>query len=568
MATLAILAATLLGAGRAEANLGGDWGLTLNADFSATVEAVETDPQGNIYIAGSFGGSITPGIGGPTLTTSSNLNNDVFIAKLSPTGQHIWSAHGVGSDTEYVSDIDVLPSGAVVVVGSTLSPTFGFGGTTNTNHGQIDGFGAYFSSTGTIGWQALWGGPAGDYATGVAFDTSSGTDAIVCGSFRGTVNFGNGNRTARGLDDWFLLDIKPWGAVEYDAIYGGPGSELYCAIDIADDGGVAFLGNTNGDVDMGNGTLTSAGSQDMVLARIPGVNATSATWSERFGSSATDAGSSVVVEGDRAIYFTGSFRNTVDFGTGGLTSAGGSDGFIAAYKWVGVPVWSYRMGGNATDFSACIDLEGSTLAIGGFFLGNATFGPFSATAFDSAEDVFVATLDTEGNWLDFGQGSGPTFDLGFQVAMSGTPIVVGSLNNDLTFEDLTLTDSTPASWGNGFVTKLIEVVSSSADEPALSHTDALQATPARPNPTRTGTSVSFRLPGANGTDAFGRSVRVSVHDITGRTLRVLSPELTRDSGVAHWDGRDRTGLAVPSGVYFLRVATSEGTTSVPVTIQR
>jgi hypothetical protein len=48
-------------------------------------------------------------------------------------------------------------------------------------------------------------------------------------------------------------------------------------------------------------------------------------------------------------------------------------------------------------------------------------------------------------------------------------------------------------------------------------------------------------------------LRVFVHDVTGRRVRVLfHGELARGTELIGWDGRDQAGLPMPSGVYFLR----------------
>ncbi|MBI2819399.1 MAG: hypothetical protein HYX73_05410, partial [Acidobacteria bacterium] len=51
-------------------------------------------------------------------------------------------------------------------------------------------------------------------------------------------------------------------------------------------------------------------------------------WSRRFGSTSFDSGYGVAVDGNGNAVVTGAFNGTVDFGGGGLTSAGGGDIFV------------------------------------------------------------------------------------------------------------------------------------------------------------------------------------------------------------------------------------------------
>jgi hypothetical protein len=54
---------------------------------------------------------------------------------------------------------------------------------------------------------------------------------------------------------------------------------------------------------------------------------------------------------------------------------------------------------------------------------------------------------------------------------------------------------------------------------------------------------------------------VTILDVQGRTVAELTKDDVRDAGnhVLRWDGRDRTGMAVSAGVYFVRVLTAEET---------
>lgn len=75
---------------------------------------------------------------------------------------------------------------------------------------------------------------------------------------------------------------------------------------------------------------------------------------------------------------------------------------------------------------------------------------------------------------------------------------------------------------------------------------------ARPNPFRTSADFSLRLD-------RGGAVRVGVYDVNGREVAVLvDGQLTVGLHPIHWDGRDRSGRSVPSGVYFVSVQGADG----------
>ncbi len=75
--------------------------------------------------------------------------------------------------------------------------------------------------------------------------------------------------------------------------------------------------------------------------------------------------------------------------------------------------------------------------------------------------------------------------------------------------------------------------------------------PVSPNPVRTGTTLRFGLPRES-------RVTLALYDAAGRRVRALEHG-TRPAGehTIAWDGRDDAGEAVASGLYFLRLETSE-----------
>jgi sugar lactone lactonase YvrE len=82
---------------------------------------------------------------------------------------------------------------------------------------------------------------------------------------------------------------------------------------------------------------------------------------------------------------------------------------------------------------------------------------------------------------------------------------------------------------------------------ATRRTIDLTVEPSVPNPFNPRTSVAFTLAAA------GRT-RVTVVDVTGRSVAVLlDRELIAGRHIVEWNGRDREGRALPSGVYLMRV---------------
>jgi hypothetical protein len=68
-----------------------------------------------------------------------------------------------------------------------------------------------------------------------------------------------------------------------------------------------------------------------------------------------------------------------------------------------------------------------------------------------------------------------------------------------------------------------------------------------PNPLEQSTEVTYSVP-------FGRHVRLTVHDVRGRTVRTLTNRFREEGTHSEaWDGRDRAGNEVSPGIYFIRL---------------
>ncbi|HMB71340.1 MAG TPA: FlgD immunoglobulin-like domain containing protein, partial [bacterium] len=84
-----------------------------------------------------------------------------------------------------------------------------------------------------------------------------------------------------------------------------------------------------------------------------------------------------------------------------------------------------------------------------------------------------------------------------------------------------------------------------------------------PNPFTSATTIAYALPAPG-------PARLAVYDVTGRLVRTLAEGRRVPAGAyrAVWDGTDRTGRRVASGVYFYRLETRDATRARRVTLLR
>jgi hypothetical protein len=284
--------------------------------------AVAIDALEAVIVTGSLCGAVDFG-GGP-LTGAGN--GDIFVAKFASDGAHLWSkAFGDGSGAN-IGAVAVDAMGNVIVTGC-FDGTADFGGGALTSAGGNDIFVVEFGSDGTHLWSKRFGDTSGQYACGAAVDPSG--NAFVSGTFLGSVDFGGGVLTSSGNSDVFVTKFGSDGSHLWSKRFGDGDIQAALAIAVDASGKVIVTGEFRGAIDFGGGTLTSSGLEDIFVAKF-GFDG-SHLWSKRFGDGTGQFPRGVTVDASERLVITGWYLGTVDFGGGPLTSAGCEDIFIAKF---------------------------------------------------------------------------------------------------------------------------------------------------------------------------------------------------------------------------------------------
>lgn len=171
-------------------------------------------------------------------------------------------------------------------------------------------------------------------------------------------------------------------------------------VDVAVDsaGDALLLGEFQGAVDLGGGPLASAGGVDVLVAKLD--PAGGHVWSKRLGGAGDERGGGIAVDAQGNVFVIGTFSSTIDLGGGPLTSAGGTELFVAKLDPQGNHLWSRRVAGDFAAFGVSRDHlavdAGGNLLITGFLYGTADFGD-GPPATAGGYNLFVAKLDGQGN---------------------------------------------------------------------------------------------------------------------------------------------------------------------------
>jgi hypothetical protein len=115
---------------------------------------------------------------------------------------------------------------------------------------------------------------------------------------------------------------------------------------------------------------------------------------------------------------TGHFSGTAIFGSTTLTSKGGSDLFVAKLDSSGEWLWATSASGGSRGHGIAVDSSGNSY-ITGNINDTASFGSTTLTS-RGGEDLFVAKLDSTGKWIWAVSAGGTTRDDGYGIAVDGT----------------------------------------------------------------------------------------------------------------------------------------------------
>lgn len=415
--TVTVLGNTATSASDFTVNPGGiaihsfDWADPLVGTLDTFLDAMTTDPSGNVYTAGTFSETtdFDPGPGEFNLTSAGQF--DVFVSKMNSDGEFEWAFRLGATDSDNATAIASDATGNVYVAGLFIGTDVDFdpGPGTTTLPGPLARFICKYDPDGNLVWA---------------------------------------RQLQTNLSGFVHLAITP-------------ANDVYVA------GG--FTGTNDFDPGAGVSEMTSAGSVDIFVLKL--TSAGNFVWARRMGSTDGDVPNGLALDGAGNIVTTGFFSGTVDFdpegGTANLATAGiGSDVFISKLNPLGGYVWARRVGGsNVVDVGHGIAVDpDNNVLVAGIFNGNGDYDPGAPVvtiASQGAADVFVLKLDAAGIFAWVKTIGGPGGDLGYRIITDadGNIYYSGDFSNTVDFDpgqgDYSLTAGPLASVNNHtYVSKL------------------------------------------------------------------------------------------------------------------
>ena len=320
------------------------WAKSIGGTLADKCSGLKIDATGNLFITGSFKGTVDFDPEAGIFNLSSAGGDDIFVSKLDASGNLVW-AKGIG-------------------------------------------------------------GTSADVSQAIAIDATG--NVYTCGYFSGAVDFDPGAATyffTSSIYDVFISKLDVNGDFVWaKQMVGGGDVAQAIAVDAA--GNIYTTGYTQGTTDydpgVGTFTLTSAGAFDIFISKLDANG--DFVWAKSMGASNNEAGLGITVDAAGYVYTTGYFGDAVDFdpgaGTTTLVAPGGNYSiFISKLDALGNFVSAKSIGNNtASCASYAITLDNANnIYTTGYYTGTTDFDP-NASIFDLTVqgnyDIFALKLSS------------------------------------------------------------------------------------------------------------------------------------------------------------------------------
>jgi len=358
------------------------------------------DTAGNVYVTGTCWGGLD--WGSLSVYNSISYTDQIFVVKLDTDGNEIWMKNAGNDD-------------------GTVSSGFNENGLPQTLYQDDHGQDLIADSHGNI------------YVTGFLSNIAS-TPQVA--------NFDNIQVPLIPEDSIaFLAKLSNDGVWQWVETFGGIYQNRDLSMGIDDEDNIYVTGGFVGTKTFGSTSITSNGFTDIYVVKYD--SSGTFQWVQSAGSSLKDRGNGITYCNDGNMYVTGEFRDSCDFGTINLNNYGGPNGrdiFVAQISKNGDWGWATKAGskkGSDRGNGITSNNEGN-LFVTGQYSSNASFGTFDLDSQGDSAQVFIAAIDTNGNWRWTMDGGGYDFDRGNGItSIECNVYVTGFFKDILSFGNLT-----------------------------------------------------------------------------------------------------------------------------------
>lgn len=163
-----------------------EWVRQVSGGANDTGFEIDTDDEGNVFIAGRCKGTVTFENDGAPIVIPGYGYGDIFVSKYDKNGNLLW-AQVAGSPEfgyDYAQDVVADGEGGCFITGFFLGDC-NFGGDIYSSNGNRDAFVSHLSEDGDFLWTKTFGGSGIDQGCGLSLDNEG--NLLFCGLVTGMI---------------------------------------------------------------------------------------------------------------------------------------------------------------------------------------------------------------------------------------------------------------------------------------------------------------------------------------------------------------------------------------------
>lgn len=294
------------------------WAEHFGGGGSAQGTGIAVGPDRDIVLTGQYTRDIEFG----DARYQSRGLEDVFVAKLDPDGKPLWSRSFGGKGNDYASAAAVDAKGNVYITGF-FTGAIDFGSGPVRSKGVHDVFLVKLSPDGEPVWSRRYG-DAADQVSLRVFPDASG-QLVAAGYARGTVVFGKHRVSSYPDKSTFIARLDAGGNALWSTGFGHIYDYAYPAAVTDARGHVFFSAGSDPSPEFGGPARHKPRETDLGLVLGELDDAGKVVWRKRLGGGSSNMETSIGLEPNGDIVTAGSFGGRLDFGGGEYRSKGLSD---------------------------------------------------------------------------------------------------------------------------------------------------------------------------------------------------------------------------------------------------
>ena len=381
------------------------WARSFGGNDHDSLISFATDPQGNLYLSGTYTYAIT--LGSETLT---NIGLSNFFVKLSPDGDALWAkTHNNNNALQWESqDIAADALGNVYIAGAYVGQSLTFDNVSvafdNANDSSGHCFVGKFDAQGNCIWLrgAQSDSPHFMGSTARSLTIDSQGNVYVAGRFGNeNIDFGPVTLTKTSTAQWnanlFIVKYDADGAVQWAQRSGSAFENVTDAtalVTTADDH-ILLSGYFNHTIQIGDIAIDAGASSSTFVAKLdPSGNA---VWALPVtASNCATAHNSIDADANGNIYVSG-FTNCLILGFGAgvtISTAGQGNLYVVKVDGDGQDGWARQSGNSSPANLSTINVQSpNEIYVSGTFpTETLTLGAITLTKSDSNYNMFISKL--------------------------------------------------------------------------------------------------------------------------------------------------------------------------------